>query len=209
FGGFRAGARLGVYAAGLRGAMRHADIVHVMANSGWAWHLSAAPAIWAARLARVPIVLNYRGGGAEAFFTRSFRWVRPTLTRADAVVVPSGFLEDVFRRRGIAARIVPNVVDLERFRPGPPRAAGSAPRLVVARNLEPIYDIPVALRAFAALRRSFPQAQLTVAGAGPLAAELHRLVEELAIAEAVRFTGTLDNVRVADLYRDADLVLNP
>jgi len=153
FRGFRAGVRLGVYAAALRGAMRHADLVHVMANSGWAWHLSAAPAIWAARSARVPIVLNYRGGGAEAFFTRSFRWVRPTLTRADAVVVPSGFLEDVFRRRGIAARIVPNVVDLERFRPGPPRAAGSAPHLVVARNLEPIYDIPVALRAFAALRR--------------------------------------------------------
>ena len=29
-----------------------ADIVHVMANSGWAWHLFAAPAIWIASILR-------------------------------------------------------------------------------------------------------------------------------------------------------------
>ena len=39
--------------------------------------------------------------------------------------------------------------------------------MVVARNLEQIYDIPTALRAFALVRRDVPGARLTVAGSGP------------------------------------------
>ena len=77
------------------------DLLHVMANSGWSWHLFAAPAIWVGWLRRTPVVLNYRGGEADEFFQKSFRWVRPSLARVAAVVVPSGFLAGVFRRRGI------------------------------------------------------------------------------------------------------------
>lgn len=189
--------------------MRGAQLVHVMANSGWAWHLRAAPAVRAARRAGVPVVINYRGGGAEAFFARSFRWVEPTLRRADAVIVPSGFLAGVFQKRGIAAHVVPNVVDLERFRPAPRREVGPAPHLVVARSLERIYDIPTALRAFAMVRAGFPAARLTVAGAGPLRRELERLARDLGVAQAVTFTGRLDNERMAGLYASADLALNP
>src|SRR5689334_20012643 len=40
------------------------DVFHVMANSGWAWHLCAAPAVWIAKVRGVPVVINYRGGYA-------------------------------------------------------------------------------------------------------------------------------------------------
>ncbi|HUG35789.1 MAG TPA: glycosyltransferase family 4 protein [Candidatus Limnocylindrales bacterium] len=207
--GLRAFARLFGYALSLRQALRGAHLVHVMANSGWSWHFRAAPAIWAAHRAGVPVVVNYRGGGAEAFFARSFRWVRPTLARADAVVVPSGFLEAVFRRHGIATEIVPNVIDLDRFRAAPRPDPGAAPRILVARNLEPIYDIATAIRAFASVRRQLPGARLVVAGAGSLRDELGRLAGELSVSDAVEFTGSLDNARMAARYREADLVLNP
>ena len=46
------------------------DLIHVMANSGWAWHLCAVPAIWIGRLRRKPVVVNYRGGEAELFLLR-------------------------------------------------------------------------------------------------------------------------------------------
>jgi hypothetical protein len=39
--------------------------MHVMANSGWSWHLFAAPAVWIAAALGVPVVVNYRGGEAE------------------------------------------------------------------------------------------------------------------------------------------------
>ncbi|MBI2527078.1 MAG: glycosyltransferase family 4 protein [Candidatus Rokubacteria bacterium] len=207
--GVRALWRLGAYRRALRRALPGAGLVHVMANSGWAWHLRAAPAIRAARRAGVPVVVNYRGGEAEVFFARSFRWVEPTLRQADAVIVPSGFLEAVFSRRGIAVHIVPNVIDLHRFRPASPRPAGPAPHVVVARNLEAIYDIPTALRAFATLRTAFPGARLSVAGSGPLRSQLRDLARDLGIAAAVTFTGRLDNARMAGLYAGADLVLNP
>ena len=205
----RAGVRLGSYGVTLRRVLRDVDLVHVMANSGWSWHLHAAPAIWAARLAGVPVVVNYRGGAAEAFFARSFRAVLPTLSRADAVVVPSGFLEAVFRRRGIPVHVVPNVIDLDRFRPGPRPAPGRAPHFLIARNLEQIYDIPTGLRAFAVIRETFPGARLTVAGTGPLRPDLEHLAAQLRVTDAVHFTGRLDNERMASLYQSVDLVLNP
>jgi glycosyltransferase involved in cell wall biosynthesis len=206
--GLRALARLVAYRRALRRAMAGADLVHVMANSGWAWHLRAAPAIRAGRRAGVPVVVNYRGGGAETFFARSFSSVEAALRQASAVIVPSGFLEAVFRRRGFAADIVPNVIDLDRFRPAARPAPGRAPHLVVARNLEPVYDIPTALMAFAKLRGSFPGARLTVAGAGSERPALERRAASLGVAAAVTFTGRLDNARMADLYAGADLLLN-
>ena len=205
--GLRAAARLVPYLAALWRALRGADIAHVMANSGWAWHLFAAPAIWLARLRGVPVLVNYRGGEAEAFLQRQARWVRPTLRLARVLAVPSGFLQGVFARYGIAAEIVPNVVDLARFAPAERQTTGQ--HIVVTRNLEQIYDIPTALRALARVRARFPAARMTIAGSGPELASLQRLAQELGIADAVRFTGRLDNERVAALYREADLLLNP
>jgi len=80
---------------------------------------------------------------------------------------------------------------------------------VVTRNLEPIYDISTALRALAKVRVRFRDARLTVAGSGPELESLQRLARELGIADAVRFTGRLDNDEIAALYREADLLLNP
>jgi glycosyltransferase involved in cell wall biosynthesis len=199
--------RLFPYLATLWRALRGADIAHVMANSGWAWHLYAAPAIWLARLRGVPVLVNYRGGEAEAFLRRQARWVRPTLRLARVLAVPSGFLQSVFARYGIAAEIVPNVVDLARFGPAERRTSGQ--HIVVTRNLEQIYDIPTALRALAKVRVRLPAARLTIAGSGPELASLQRLAQELGIADAVRFTGRLDSEEIAALYREADLLLNP
>jgi glycosyltransferase involved in cell wall biosynthesis len=205
--GVRAVFRLVPYLRHLWRCAGRADLFHVMANSGWAWHLCAAPAVWIARLRGVPVVVNYRGGEAEQFLRRQVAWVRPTLRRAFAIVVPSGFLKDVFGQFEIAAEIVPNIVDLSRFHPGPPRAASH--NIIVTRNLEDIYDIPTALRAFAVIRSAYPDATLTVAGSGPRLDALQQLAQTLGVADGVRFTGRIDNEHITELYRNADLMLNP
>ena len=203
----RAAFRLVPYVFRLWKGVRGADIAHVMANSGWAWHLFAAPAIWVARMRGVPAVVNYRGGDAEAFFARQFGWVRPSLRGVGAVIVPSGFLREVFERYGVEATIVPNVVNLEAFHPAaePP----GAPHLVVTRNLEALYDIGTAIRAFAEVVRARPDARLTIAGSGPERARLERIADELGVAGSVRFTGRLDGAELPALYRSATLMLNP
>lgn len=184
------------------------QLVHVMANSGWSWHLFAAPAIRIAALRGVPVIVNYRGGEAESFLLSSARSVHRTMRKAAALIVPSGFLKATFERFDMSAAIVPNIVDLRRFsNPQPHRA--NRRRLLVARNLEPIYDNESAIRALAIVRQTHPDATLTIAGSGPLADALQSLADTLGLNDSVVFTGRLDRDAMADAYRDADIALNP
>lgn len=184
------------------------DLIHVMANSGWSWHLFAAPAIWIAHWRKIPVVVNYRGGEAGAFLEKSAPKIRWSLSRASVLAVPSGFLQEVFGRFGIAAEVVPNIINLERFRnPKPHRSTRR--HLMVARNLEPIYDNETAIRAFALVRSRYPDATLTIAGSGPEAGTLQALTDHLALTTAVTFTGRLEPQAMANLYREADIAINP
>jgi glycosyltransferase involved in cell wall biosynthesis len=206
--GLRAIARLVPYLRRLWRDCAGMNLVHVMANSGWSWHLYAAPAVWIARLRGVPVVVNYRGGEAASFLERSVRWVRPSLEAASLLAVPSDFLRGVFRQHDIDAYVLPNIVDLSRFRFAL-RAPNDAPHLVITRNLEGIYDIPTALEAFARVLRTFPKARLSIAGSGPERSNLEARIAALGIAQSVSFAGKLDRDQVAALYRDADFMLNP
>ena len=206
--GLRAVFRLLQYLAQLWRVAGRSDVWHLMANSGWSWHLFAAPALAVASLRGVPVVVNYRGGGAEDFLARRQSIVRLAMGRAARLIVPSGFLVDVFGRFGMSAQVVPNIIDLARFGRRPPRLATSA-HLLVARNLEPLYDNATALRAFALVRRHLPHARLTVAGSGPEAQALRDLATSLGIADAVNFPGALERDAMARMYQTADLSLNP
>lgn len=205
--GVRALARLVPYLVNLWRVAGRSDVMHLMANSGWSWHLFAAPAIWIAWLRGVPVVVNYRGGEAASFLARSERLVRVSIRRAASLIVPSGFLQGVFGQHGIAADIVPNIVDLSCFHPASARP--EQPRLLVARNLEPIYDIATALRAFAHVLARHPQATLTVAGTGPQEAELKALCMSLGISSHVCFSGRLERNAMAELLRASNVALNP
>ena len=200
--------RLAPYLAALWRTAGHADIFHIMANSGWSWHLFAAPAVWVARSRGVAVVVNYRGGEAEEFLQRSGRLVRLTMRRASALVVPSAFLQGVFSRFGMQADIVPNIIDLSHFRPRDPVRQG-VPHLVVARNLEPLYDNETAIRAFKIIRANFPQVRLTIAGSGPDEQRLRQFVLDQGLVDVVHFTGRLERDAMAALYRSADIMLNP
>jgi len=205
----RAGFRLLPYLVSLWRGIGRAQVVHVFANSGWAWHLLVAPALVIARLRGVPAIVNYRGGLADDFISHAPGHVLRSLARASLLVTPSGFLRRVFAKHGLAAQVIPNIVDLTRFQVRPALPPGAAPHLVVTRNLERIYDIPTALRAFSQVQQKWPQARLTVAGSGPEKDRLQALATELGIAAAVRFAGRIDNAHIAPLYASADVMLNP
>lgn len=184
------------------------DLIHIMANSGWSWHLFAAPAIWIAKLRKRPSVVNYHGGEAENFLKKSCDAISLSLRHSAALIVPSAFLEAVFSRFGLAAKVVPNTIDTGRFSIAAPQRKVRR-QLLVSRNLEPIYDNETAIRAFAIVQQSFPDATLTIAGSGPLANQLAQLVEDLGLTSCVRFTGRLDRDEMANAYREADISINP
>lgn len=206
--GVRACVRLLPFLWAIHRLARRVDVLHLMANSGWAWHLFAAPVLWLAPLAGTPVIVNYRGGEAERFFRRSFRWVRPALRRASKVVVPSGYLQQVFSARGEAVSVIPNIIDTSLFQParGPRAHAGFV--FAIARNLEAIYGIDTALRALAELPPE-QEVRLAIAGSGPEESRLRALAAELGVAERVSFLGRLERREIVALYHGADAMLNP
>lgn len=204
----RSAFRLFPYLANLWRTAGQSDVFHIMANSGWSWHLFAAPAVWVVRSHGVPVVVNYRGGEAAEFLQRAGPLVRFTMRRTQALVVPSGFLQAVFAQFGMPSSIVPNIIDLSRFHPRDAVRAG-APHLVVARNLEPLYDNLTAIRAFQLVQGKFPQARLTIAGSGPDEARLRQFVNDHGVGQVVHFAGRLERDAMAELYRSADIMLNP
>ncbi|MCE7917802.1 glycosyltransferase family 4 protein [Betaproteobacteria bacterium PRO5] len=210
--GLRAIFRLIPYLVRIWISAKNIRLFHVMANSGWSWHLYAVPVIWVAWIRRKPVVINYRGGEAEKFFNQSFFWIRPSLRRTTAILVPSGFLQAIFKKFGFDAVIVPNIINLDRFS----RQARvikvwkkREPHIIVTRNLEPIYDITSAIYAFSHIRVNIPAARLTVAGSGPERSMLECLVTDLGLKGSVRFTGRLDNEMISMLYQEADVMINP
>jgi len=207
--GFRAICRLLPYLWRVWRVVGRADVVHLMANSGWSWQLFAAPVIWVGRLRGTPVVVNYRGGEAREYLAASVRWVKPSLVRAARLVVPSGFLRDVFREFGLSAIVIPNIIDLKTFCLAPEQPDDTAFNLVITRNLEPIYGLDTAIRALAVARRKVPALQLKIAGSGPQSAELEQLVEDLGLRNAVTFLGRLERPQIVELYHAAHAMLNP
>jgi len=206
----RAAFRLLPYLLSLWRAAGRNQLLHVMANSGWSWHLFAAPAIWIGVLRGRPVVVNYRGGEAGQFLERQAGVVGLSLKRAAILLVPSGFLEAVFARHGFAPQILANVVDLTRFHPAADASKSERlPRILVARNLELLYDNATAIRAFAQVKAVYPGATLTIAGTGPEKANLEHLVEQLALGSSVRFAGRLDRDAMALAYRESMVSINP
>jgi D-inositol-3-phosphate glycosyltransferase len=116
-------------------------------------------------------------------------------------------------RRAPRASIVPCGVDLRRFRPGGQALAGTPgrQRLVVVSRLVPRKGIAECVEALA----DIPGAELLVAG-GPPAEELADdsearrllgLARAHGVADRFELLGRVDNTRIPDLLRSADLVL--
>lgn len=207
--GLRAVFRLMAYFYNLCYKIRKVDVVHVLANSGWSWYLFAAPAVWVAWLIKKPVVINYRGGEARAFFKKSWHWIAPTINKSQSVIVPSAYLQRVFENQRVASVIVPNILDLQRFDfEDKKERENDSPHLVVTRNLEKIYGVDTVLRAFVLIKAQYSDARLTVAGSGPEEAELKALAASLGLQESVTFSGRLEPEQIAQLYQEADVLLN-
>lgn len=209
--GIRAIFRLLPYIFRLWNAAGKVDLFHVMANSGWSWHLFASPAIWIAKLRNTPVVMNYRGGEVEAFFTKSFFWIKPTLNQCQRIIVPSNFLKLLFEKWQVNCKIVPNVIDTNKFSSKHDAILADDskyPHIVITRNLEKIYGIDIAIRVIEHLKKQFSNIYLSVAGSGPEHENLTKLVNELSISDNVQFVGRVDNDEIMRLYHSADLMLN-
>jgi L-malate glycosyltransferase len=190
-----------LYWPSLVAGLRSADVVHVFSASYASFVLAPWPAVRVARLLGKPVLMNYRSGEAPDHLARS-PLARRTLASVELHVVPSTFLRDVFTGFGIRSRIIPNVVDLERFRFRERRPL--LPRLVSTRNLEPLYNVACTLRAFRVVQDRYPHATLLLVGSGSEEPRLRALARSLRV-EGVTFAGRMPPDEIWRAYDDADI----
>lgn len=181
------------------------SVVHHLSASGLYFFLHSLPVLVLGRCFGKRVVLNYRGGNAEAFLRRWSWCVVPMMRLANMVVVPSPFLQRVFARYGLGTALLPNIADTELFvwkaRPA------FAPRLLVGRHLEPMYNVECILRAFRRVQARFPEAVLGIAGDGSEEARLRALAQEWGLRR-VTFYGAVDYQDLPALYAAHDIYVN-
>ena len=123
----------------------------------------------------------------------------------------------VYERLGRAdlarrVEVVPLGTTPEHFRPGiDPRSARAkfgldgGPWLLTVARLEWHKGIDTVIRALPAVRARHPGTRYAVAGVGPRRPELERLAQDLGVAAAVRFLGSVSDDDLPGLYNAATL----
>jgi glycosyltransferase involved in cell wall biosynthesis len=200
----RTALRTPIYLWKLWRGLRDVDVVHIFSASYTSFLLAPLPAWLLARLRGRRMLINYRSGEARDHLQRS-RIARRVLRNADALVVPSGYLVDVFREFGLEAQIVPNVIDLSQFQYRERQPL--RPHLVCTRGFHPYYGIDVVVRAFAEVQKAYPEAQLDLVGGGALEGNIRALVRQLKLTN-VNFIGVVSRAEIGRSYDRADIFVN-
>jgi len=211
--GLRTILREPIYFARLRQGLKDVDVAHIFSAAYWSFLLAPAPAWFLARwfFAKMKTkprgaktLINYHSGEARDHLQR-FRSAKFVLSRVDKIVVPSGYLVDVFREFGLPASAVPNIVDLSQFRYR--ERAPLRPHLVCTRGFSRYYSVDVVVRAFAEVRKEYPEAKLDLVGNGPLERDVRKLVADLNLT-GVNFTGVASRQEIGQYYDQADIFIN-
>jgi L-malate glycosyltransferase len=181
-----------------------ADIAHIFSASYWSFLVAPAPAWMIARWRGKKTLIHYHSGEARDHLER-FRSAQPILNRADRLVVPSGFLVDVFREFGLKSEAIPNIVDTSQFSFRARRPL--RPHLVCTRGFHAYYSVDVVVRAFAEVQKRLPDARLDLVGGGESEAEIRGLVKRLNLS-GVEFKGVVARQEIGRCYDAADIFIN-
>ncbi|MCC6127010.1 MAG: glycosyltransferase family 4 protein [Pirellulales bacterium] len=201
----RTAVRTFFYLIALLRAMPNYDVIHIFSASYSSFLISPAPAILLSRFFRKAAILNYHSGEAEDHLAHSWRITKWLMRLPACIVVPSPYLVSVFQRFGFSAAAIPNYLAGAAIAPVERKRV--QPKLLMTRALEPLYNIPCALRAFRLVKNKYPQAELTIAGEGSQRDCLQRLAAELDL-DNVTFAGRIERAEIGRYYEKHDVFLN-
>ncbi len=171
---------------------------------------SALPASRIAQALRIPLVVTYHGmditvrAKTEAEAARR----RAAFAAADRVIAVSGFIRDALLAAGCPE---PKItlhyigVDTQKFTPG--AAERSATEVLFVGRLVEKKGVIHLVRAMAEVRNAVPEAELVIAGDGPLREGLAREAQQLGVP--ARFLGVQTPDQVQQLMRKAAVLAGP
>lgn len=169
-------------------------------------------AVMLGRAAGLPVTITARGTDINLLpeFRLPRRLIRRAALAADGVITVSSALAERLMDLGIERSritVLRNGVDPAVFRPTTPYRCGEGPAprplAVSVGNLVPLKGHDLAISALAKV----PDLTLWIVGAGPERGRLERLAHKLAVADRLRFLGSVPHDRMPEIYSAADLLL--
>jgi len=142
------------------------------------------------------------------------RMLCKNLNQADAVASTSYAMADQARKMigdpDRAITVTPFGVDTDLFSPAEQKVENQRPVIGIVKYLEPIYDIPLLIRAFALTYHSSGEVKpiLSITGSGRLKEELVALADSLGVGDSVFFHDTIKNTEVPNTVRGFDIFVN-
>lgn len=153
-------------------------------------------------------VVIIRGGAFVEFYESYPGWVKRVLSRSEAVITPSKFIQNHLNLNGFNVNYLPNFIEIEKF-PYLYVVEKGGVRLLWVRAFHDIYNPELAIFTVNNLKKVFPNIKLTMIGPdqGTLNTCLD-LINELGLKEYIDIVGYVSNDRLTEYYCSHDVYLN-
>jgi glycosyltransferase involved in cell wall biosynthesis len=199
-------ARLAEIAAALITNRRRLDLVLLEVYSGLSLMIADLASLLC-KIFKLPLIMVLHGGNLPEYIEKHPRRTKRILRRADCLVAPSPFLAKKIGFHGFDIQIVPNVLKLDLY--DFQERTKLKPRLLWMRSFHPIYNPQMAVEVLAELKKSYPEATLTMAGVDKgLEPEIKKMAAAMNLSGSVSFPGFLNAAQKAQRFSEADIFLN-
>lgn len=164
-----------------------------------------------ARRLGIPLVAHFHGMDLSSMLRN--KWYRtslyPALSTFAAMVVVGSHQRRWLLAHGVPAdrvHLIPCGVPVQEYTPAN-RNPQPGPRFLCVSRLIDFKGVDVSIRAFAAIARKYPQAELVIIGGGPDRASLEELARRSGAGQRIRFLGDLPSNEALAWFRASDVFL--
>ncbi|MGD0078506.1 MAG: glycosyltransferase family 4 protein [Sedimentisphaerales bacterium] len=183
------------------------DLVHAFFGlpTGWLCYKTAD---------RLPYIISLRGSDVPGEHSRlqlEYKLLGPLLKKiwikaAGLVACSEGLKKRSLRfLPSVKIDVIPNGVDLNRFRPGAGREINDEMKLLTVGRLSVTKRFDMLIEAVRILHDKGKPVRLTMAGGGGLFEELKEFVERNNLNGIINLTGRIETEKMPDIYRQHDI----
>ena len=166
---------------------------------------------------KLPYIISLRGSdvpGEHARLKLDYKILGPVFKviwkKAAALVAPSSGLKDRALKflPSVEIDVIPNGVDLERFKPAETDNKSDTLRLLTVGRLSVTKRVEILIGAVEILHREACEVRFTIAGGGQMLQKLKQIVSEKNLADIIELTGRIDAEDMPKVYRQSDIFIS-
>lgn len=165
----------------------------------------------------LPYIISLRGSdvpGEHARFKLDYKILSPVFKaiwkKAAVLVTPSEGLKNRALKflPSVAIDVIPNGVDLERFKPAESENKSNTLRLLTVGRLSVTKRVEILIDAVEIMHRQGCKVHFKIIGGGQMLPKLKQIVSEKNLANIIELTGRIDAEHIPQIYQQNDIFIS-